>query len=264
MGSAAVNGPLWGARVSDWAEGPEAVSRPLFDAVYERVGLAAGEACLDLACGAGLASAGAVERGAAATGVDAAQAMVAYARDRTPAARFEVADLEALPFPDAAFDLVTSFNGVQYAADLPAAMREAARVLRPGGRAVIAVWNRPERTPMASVIGALRPLLPPPPPAPAPLAPGPFALSDPKALEGLATLAGWRPEAVFEVDFANRYPGLDAAVRGLDSSGVAARARAHAGEAAVSDAHADALARFLRSDGSVEVGVSYLVLLARA
>lgn len=259
MGSAAVNGPLWGARVRDWAEGPEAASRPLFDAVYDRAAPRPGHACLDLACGAGLACAVAAKRGAEATGVDASEAMVAYARHRAPSARFEGADLEALPFPDAAFDLVTSFNGVQYAADLPAAMREAARVLRPGGRAAIAVWNRPERTPMASVIGALRPLLPAPPPG----APGPFALSDPQALTALASLAGWRPEAVFEVDFANRYPSLDAAVRGLDSSGVAARARAHAGEAPVSHAHADALAPFVTAEGAVEIGVSYLVLLAR-
>ena len=67
-----------------------------------------------------------------------------------------------------------------------------------------------------------------------------------------------------EIDFVNRYPSLDDAVRGLDSSGVAVRARAHAGEAAVTRAHAEALAPFVAPDGAVEIGVSYLVLLARA
>ncbi len=258
MGSAGVNGPLWGERVVDWAERQEPTTRALVDAVHLELRPRPGVAHLDLACGAGLALQLAAAHGADVAGVDASPAMAAYAAARTPGARVEVADLEALPFPDASFDAVTSFNGVQYAADVDAAVREAARVLKPGGRLAVAVWGPPEALPAAAVIGALRPLLPPPPPG----APGPFAMSDPAVLEALAARAGLETDDVLTLQAPLRYRGLDEAVRGFDSSGVAARARAAAGEAAVTDAHRRALTPFVGAEGEIEIGAAYLVLLA--
>ncbi len=257
-GSAEANGRLWGVRARDWAEILESRMRPLFEAVLERVGVGPGARHLDLACGSGLASAIAAERGAQVSGIDAAEPMLAIARERTPAGRFEVADLEALPFPDTAFDTVTSFNGVQFAADPHAALREARRVLKPSGKVGVAVWAPPDRVEAASVIRALAPLLPPPPPG----APGPFALSEPETLAALLRESGLQPVETFEVAFACDYPDLETAVRGFDGTGVAERARGLIGDAAVSDAHRRALERFVRPGGGVRVGVAFTGIVA--
>lgn len=66
--------------------------------------------------------------GARIAGIDAAESMLRIARERTPADDFRLGDLEASPFEDDAFDLVTRFNAFQYAGDPAAALREAGRV----------------------------------------------------------------------------------------------------------------------------------------
>ena len=76
----------------------------------------------------------AAARGAAVSGFDAAEAMLAIARERVPAGDFRVADLEAMPFSDASFDVVTGFNAFQFAGDPVRALSEARRVARPGDR----------------------------------------------------------------------------------------------------------------------------------
>jgi SAM-dependent methyltransferase len=81
-------------------------------------------------------------RGWRPSGVDAAPQMVAVARRRTPEAedRLVVGAIEALPFPDEAFDLVVASGVLEYA-ELDRALRELARVLRSGGRAVVSYPN---------------------------------------------------------------------------------------------------------------------------
>jgi SAM-dependent methyltransferase len=76
------------------------------------------------------------------SGIDASEEMVAAARDRLPeaASRFERAEIEALPWEDASFDAVTATGVLEYS-DVPRALRELARVLRPGGRAIVSYPN---------------------------------------------------------------------------------------------------------------------------
>ncbi len=256
--TAAMNGRLWGARSRDWAEIQEATAVPLFEAVMARVGVRAGSRCLDLACGAGRASAVAAARGGAVSGIDAAEPMLEIAKERTPVGDFRLADLQALPFDDESFDVVTSFNGVQFAADPVAALKEARRVTRPDGVVAIAVWDHPSRVEMASVILSLGTLLPPPPPG----TPGPFALSEPGALERLARQAGLSARETFAVPSTGTYPDLATALRGFNSTGVAVRAAEAAGEDAVSHVHTAALRPFLQEDGSLQIGMGFLCLLA--
>ena len=125
---------------------------------------------------------------------------------------------------------------------------------------MIMTWGTPEGMEAASLVAALRPLLPPPPPG----APGPFALSDEAALRAFAAGAGLEPIEVFDVDSSWRYPDLATALRGLGSSGVAARAIEHASEDAVNDAHAKALAPFRQSDGSYKIGATFRCLITQA
>jgi SAM-dependent methyltransferase len=93
-----------------------------------------GERFLDVGTGSGGLAQRAAERGAEVVGVDVAEAAVEVARTTVPDARFEVADAQALPFPAAAFDVVASAYGVNFATSHAAAAAELARVCRPGGR----------------------------------------------------------------------------------------------------------------------------------
>jgi demethylmenaquinone methyltransferase/2-methoxy-6-polyprenyl-1,4-benzoquinol methylase len=60
------------------------------------------------------------------------------------AVRFTLADTMALPFPDNTFDAVTVGFGIRNVSDIPLGLREMARVLRPGGRAVILEFSQPQ------------------------------------------------------------------------------------------------------------------------
>lgn len=257
-GASAVNGRLWGARARDWAEVQEGQCRVAFEAVYDRVGLGAGVRCCDVGCGAGLAALLASQRGARVCGVDAAEGLLDLARSRLPAGDFRLGDLQALPFADGSFDLVTGFNAFQFAADPVAALTEARRVLRPGGRVVVLAWGDPQGMDAATLLLALKPLLPPPPPG----APGPFALSDRRVLTTLVERAGLSVQAVSDLACDWTYPDLHTALRGLGASGGAARAIEQVGAQAVDRAHEQALAPFRQDDGSYRLGASFHWVLA--
>jgi SAM-dependent methyltransferase len=259
-GSAVVNGSLWGARARAWTDIQEPIARPLYVDALARTGVGRGTAYLDVGCGAGLALSLAAARAATVSGIDAAESLVAVARARVAGADVRLGELEELPFGDGSFDVITGFNAFQYAAHPARALAEARRVARAGGHVVVATWAPPERTQAAAVVGAMKPLLPPPPPG----APGPFALSDEAALRTLATEAGWTPLEVHDVDCPFAYPDVETAVLGLDSSGVAERARRHSGEAAVSAAHREVAEKYRRADGSVHIGNAFRYLVARA
>ena len=202
--------------------------------------MGAGTEMLDVGCGSGLAAQIAARRGARVCGLDASPALLEVARSRVPDGEFECGDLEQLPFRDRRFDVVTGFNSFQYAGNPAIALREAARVAKPGAAVVVMTWGAPEGMPAASLVAALRPVLPPPPAG----APGPFALSDESRLREFARSAGLHDKEMFDVAAPWVYPSLDVALRGLRSSGVAARAIEHSGETAVDAAHAQALQPF--------------------
>jgi SAM-dependent methyltransferase len=232
----------------------------MYEAVFRDVGLAPGMAYCDLGCGAGLAAQMAAQRGARVWGLDAAEDLLRIARSRVPAGHFQVGELQELPFQDGQFDVVTGFNSFQYAADPVAALAEARRVTRKGQPVVILTWGEPQGMEAAALVAALKPLLPPPPPG----APGPFALSDASALKELATKAGLTPVRIGDVECQWDFPDLAAGVRGLGSAGVAVRAAEHAGQQAVDQAHAQALARFAQGDGHYRLKASFRWLVAAA
>jgi len=100
---------------------------------------APGRRTLDLGCGEGRVGRDLAALGHTVVGVDAAPAMVEAARTADPELEVHLANAAALPFEDAAFDLVVAFMSLQDVDDLEGAVRESARVLEPGGRLCLAI-----------------------------------------------------------------------------------------------------------------------------
>lgn len=257
MGSATIQGQLWGARAQDWATYVEQVGLPIFGAALDAAHVTTGTRLLDAGCGAGLLSVLASFRGAKVTAFDASPGLLAITRQRLPEADVREGDLESLPFADATFDAVVAVNSVFYAANMAAAMRELARVARPGGRVVITAWGPPEKCEfLRAVMPALGPLMPPPPPGASP--PHPGALSQPGALAGVLNAAGLRVLEGGEVACPFVFPSLEASWRGNSAAGVNQAAIAHSGEEAVRAVYANADRAHMRPDGSVRYNSVFL------
>jgi ubiquinone/menaquinone biosynthesis C-methylase UbiE len=111
--------------------------------VLQALQLAEGEQVLDIGVGPGLLAcdmAAAVGPSGRVCGIDASSAMLAMSAKRCaalPWAEFRTAYASELPFPDESFDAAVSTQVYEYVSDIPAALTELHRVLRPGGRAVI-------------------------------------------------------------------------------------------------------------------------------
>ena len=97
---------------------------------------------LDAACGTGRYSTYLAGRGHSVIGVDQSEAMLDLAREKLPAADFRRGDLTALPLPDNSVGAVLCALALVHVPDISAALREFARVLRPGGRLVISDSTR--------------------------------------------------------------------------------------------------------------------------
>jgi ubiquinone/menaquinone biosynthesis C-methylase UbiE len=112
----------------------------------DRLGVEAGTSLLDVACGSGQFALIAARRGARVTGVDVATNSILAARGRAASegldTRFDEGDAEALPYPDASFDVVASLYGAMFAPRPELVAAELLRVCRPGGRIAMGNWTR--------------------------------------------------------------------------------------------------------------------------
>ena len=100
-----------------------------------------GDGAIELGCGEGRVSRDLKARGHRVVGVDVAPTLVAAAQELDPEGQYVVADAAALPFRDASFDLAVAYNSLMDVDDLDGSVREAWRVLRPGGRFCICVTH---------------------------------------------------------------------------------------------------------------------------
>jgi SAM-dependent methyltransferase len=112
----------------------------------ESIPLRAGQKVLDVATGSGNTAMSAARRACDVIGVDFVPALLDRARERVHAERlrnitFEAGDTQALPFPDATFDVVLSTFGHIFAPDPDQAAREMARVAKPGGIVAFIAWT---------------------------------------------------------------------------------------------------------------------------
>jgi len=259
-GSAAMQGGLWGERARDYAEFQEPQCRPLYRHALGRTRIGKGCSVLDVGCGPGGFCRLAAQAGCSVTGIDAGPPLIAIARERVPDGRFDIGDMQSLPYDDDSFDLVTGFNSFQYAADPVVALAEAGRVAKPGAIVHAVVWGRAEHTELAPVLSALRPLLPPAPSD----APGPFALSYPGTLEALFERSGLAPidDGYIEVTF--EYPDEESLLRGNRANGPIVLAERTSGEAAVIDGVREAFAPFRASSGAYRLETEWRYVTARA
>jgi SAM-dependent methyltransferase len=113
------------------------------DATLDAAGVAAGRSLLDVCSGHGVLARGAAQRGAKVSAVDFAEAMVAATRRNVPAAECRRGDAQDLPYADNTFDAVVCGYGIIHVPQPDRALAEMRRVLRPGGRAAVSVWERP-------------------------------------------------------------------------------------------------------------------------
>jgi SAM-dependent methyltransferase len=164
---------------------------PVVEEVITRVTLQAGQRVLDLGTGTGsvaIRAATLVAPGGQILGVDLSAEMLAVARRRVAAlgldrCRFQEGRGEAIPADAGAFDVLLASLSLMYVIDRAAAAHEIARVLRPGGRFVAAVWAGPEQCDIVLFQQTAGRFAPPPPIAGV----GPGALADPRPF--LAQLA---------------------------------------------------------------------------
>jgi SAM-dependent methyltransferase len=131
-----------------WSAGGAAyenISAQLADAIehcVDRLDPRAGERILDVGTGTGFAARRVAARGAEVVGIDIAESLIQAGRPLLAGlgVELEVADAEALPFPDESFDGVLSTFGVMFCSQPARAAAEMVRVCRPGGRIALATW----------------------------------------------------------------------------------------------------------------------------
>ena len=214
----------WGRRAVDFATLSEPANCREYVAVHKRLGIGPGIRLLDLACGSGLALELARIQGAACAGIDASPRLVAVARDRSPGCDIRVGDMQATPWADASFDVVTSFRGLW--GTTPAAVDEARRLLVTGGRLAMTVWGNVGKSPGGWLLA-------------------PFlwatdekvqhqadmvALGRPGIGEAFLADRGFEVEERFEVPFAMEYPDPETYARGIAATGPAYEAIQSIGE----------------------------------
>lgn len=202
---------LWDDTASVYHQVMEPALREPHLALRAMAGDVAGRDVLDLGCGTGAMSELLGPMGARITAVDLAPQMVDRARARlagTPGiVRLDAMDAQALDLPSASFDLVVAALSLMFCPDHPAAFAEVHRVLRPGGRLVMACWGRAdqcESVTVGRVAAAFADRRPPEG------TPGGQALGDPDHLRALLEGAGFTDIEMTSRRMRLRYPGPDA------------------------------------------------------
>lgn len=209
----------WSAAAAGWERHDswfDRQSKALNQWFGDAIGAAPGLRVLDIACGSGqpsLTVAAKIRPGGTLVATDLSPQMLAVTERKARAAgadNVELREMDAqqLDFPDASFDAVTCRFGLMFCPDPVRAAAEIHRVLRPGGRFAVAVWDEPARNPFFTSIGKpLAAFVPMPPPDPT--VPGVFRLAPPGELERVLRAGGFTDVTVEARPMAMEYASFD-------------------------------------------------------
>jgi len=223
---------------------------------------------LETAAGTGIVTEALAERlpAGALIATDLNQAMIDHAATKPALKRVALrqADALKLPFADASFDVVVCQFGVMFFPDKVAGYREARRVLAPGGRFVLSVWDSLQHNPMTRVVveavGARYPHNPP-----RFLARTPHGHSDAGVIRRDLAAAGFGAVAVETATLPSRAPSAEHAATGL-CQGTPMRGEIEALDPAGLAATTEAAAAALRSaygTGAIEAPMQAVVVTAQ-
>ena len=230
---------------------------PAQERLLEQAALQPGEHVLDIACGTGLVTfpaAEAVGAGGRVLATDISDRMIEHVRteagrrdlDHVEAARM---DAEDLTVPDASFDAVLCALGLMYVPDPLGSLREMCRALRPGGRAVAAVWGRRDRCGWAGIFPVVDARVE------TDVCPLFFQLGTGDLLRSLFQQAGFIDVLADRFSTVLRYASPEAACSAAFAGGPVALAYARFDPATRASAHAD----YLTSIEAYRVGPGYAI-----
>jgi ubiquinone/menaquinone biosynthesis C-methylase UbiE len=138
-------GRTWDDEAADWVRWARTPGHDAYwyysPAFFEEIVPPPGRRTLDLGCGEGRVARDLTARGHSIVGVDASPTLLRHAQEADPDGSYVAADAASLPFEDGSFDLVVAYNSLMDVDDLPGSVREAARVLEPGGSLCICITH---------------------------------------------------------------------------------------------------------------------------
>src|SRR3979490_566757 len=182
-----------------WHAQIAAFTRGATEAILEAAQLRPGMCVLDLACGVGdpaLSIAAEVAPSGRVTATDLGPGMISLAEELARKKgianiEFREASAESLPFPGESYDVLPCRFGIMFFPDLPKALRECFRVLKPGGRAAFVAWGKKEQPFFTTTAGLVLQHVPVPPPPPDPDGPSLFMFGERDCLRRALESAGF-------------------------------------------------------------------------
>jgi SAM-dependent methyltransferase len=133
----------WDAKAAPYLDFWSPITARVFEPLLDAAGVGQGTRLLDVGCGPGELASSATAQGAIPTGIDIAPAMVDLARERHPDLDFQVGSAEELPFEDGSFDAVVANFVLLHLGRPETAIGEWVRVLAPGRRLALSIWDAP-------------------------------------------------------------------------------------------------------------------------
>jgi ubiquinone/menaquinone biosynthesis C-methylase UbiE len=142
----------WEKQASGYQDFFGPITTRLVDPLLDAAGVGRGSRVLDVASGPGHVTARAARRGAVTIGLDVAEAMISLARGLHPSLEFRRGNVEELPFADRSFDAIVGNFIMLHVGRPEQAAAEFVRVLVPGGRLALTVWDVPARARLLGVL----------------------------------------------------------------------------------------------------------------